>query len=396
MPAAPPHPREDERLRILDECEILDTPEEDVFDRVAFIAAQVCGCPISLVNFIDAGRQWFKAAIGTELRGSPREFAFCAHTILANELVEVDNALEDPRLADNPLVLGPPMVRFYAGVPLFVGPLPMGTLCVIDVTPRTLTATQRRALTALAREVQELLELRRTLRRAERLGEDRRQLASMIVHDMRSPLTVVLSGSEFVASDDRLSERNRRVVAEVVLAARRLQRMVRDLLDVSRSDSGRLEPIAESTALALFAEQVGTGLRSLASEHHVVFRTRFAGRIDAAFDSDLIRRMIENLVENAFKYAPRDSEIMVEMAVIDGLLRIDVSDHGPGIPPELREQIFEASFRLERDADLHARVSYGLGLRFCHAAAQAMGGRIWVEDNVPTGARFVVELPLRS
>src|SRR5262249_22525272 len=184
---------------------------------------------------------------------------------------------------------------------------------------------------------------------------------------------VVLSGSEFVAADERLSERNRRVVAEVMLAARRLQRMVRDLLDVSRSDSGRLEPVAESTELVTLAGQVGTSLRSLASAPHLVFRTGFGGRGDAALDSDLVRRMVENLAENAFKYAPRDSEVMVELVTSDGVLRIDVSDQGPGIPPELREQIFEASFRLERDVDLHARASYGLGLRFCRAAAQAMG-----------------------
>jgi signal transduction histidine kinase len=395
MTVAPLHVREAERLRILDELEILDTPAEDVFDRIAYIAAQVCGCPISLVNFIDRERQWFKAAYGTELRGSPREFAFCAHTILGDQLVVVDNALDDPRMQDNPLVLSDPRVRFYAGVPLRVGPLPLGTLCVIDVTPRTLSAPQRQALIALAREVEAQLELRRALHRTQRQGEDRRELATMIVHDMRSPLTVAMSGAQFLAIDDGLSARGHRVVREVLGATQRLERMVHDLLDVSRSDTGVLVPHADDMNLAAFAEQVASSLAVLAHDHRLVFETAFGGRADGRFDGDLVRRVIENLAENAFKYAPHESEVTVAISVADGdRLRIEVSDHGPGIPRDVRERIFDASYRLQRDALVHARDSYGLGLRLCRAAAVAMGGRIWVEDNTPAGARFIAELPI--
>jgi signal transduction histidine kinase len=393
--AAPVHAREEERLRILDECEILDTEAEEIFDRVAYIAAQICGCPISLVNFIDRDRQWFKAAFGTDLRWTPRAIAFCGHTILGTELVVIDNALGDPRMQDNPLVLEPPNVRFYAGMPLFVGPVPLGTLCVIDVAPRTLSAPQRQALIALGREVEAQLELRRTLNRAQRLGEDRRELASLIVHDMRSPLTVALSGAQFLLADDRLGDRGRRVVHEMILATQRLERMVHDLLDVSRSDSGRLAPIADAMTLQPFADALASSLRAIAGDHPLQIRTELEAREEGHFDGDLVRRIVENLAENAFKYAPPGSPVAIEIRVADGdRLRIEVADGGPGIPAEARDRIFDATYRLERDAHVHARDSYGLGLRFCHAAAIAMNGRIWVEDCAPTGARFVVELPI--
>jgi signal transduction histidine kinase len=395
--AASPHGREEERLRILDECEILDTAPEDVFDRIAYIAAQICDCPIALVNFIDRKRQWFKAALGTELRGSPREFAFCAHTILGNELVVVDDATGDPRLADNPLVIDDPKVRFYAGVPLFVGPLPIGTLCVIDVTPRALSVRQREALVALAREAADQLILRRALKRSQRLDDNRRELASMIVHDMRSPLTVALSGAQFLAADEQLPIRDRQIVDQIILAAKRLNRMVRDLLDIGRSESGRLLPIADGTPLQMLADQVASSLRAVAIEHRLRFVSNFTERDEARIDADLIRRIVGNLAENAFKYAPRETEVTVEMSLRPGpLLRIDVGDQGPGIPLEERERIFDASYRIERDHQVDPRGSYGLGLRFCRAAADAMGGKIWVEDNAPVGTRFVAELPLHE
>jgi len=217
----------------------------------------------------------------------------------------------------------------------------------------------------------------------------------MIVHDMRSPLTVALSGAQFLAADEQLPIRDRQIVDQIILAAKRLNRMVRDLLDVGRSESGRLQPIEDGTPLQMLADQVASSLRAGAIEHRLRFVSNFTERDEARIDADLIRRIVNNLAENAFKYAPRETEVTVEMSLRPGpLLRIDVTDQGPGIPLEERERIFDASYRLERDHQVDTRGSYGLGLRFCRAAADAMGGKVWVEDNGPVGARFVAELPL--
>ena len=126
------------RLDTLQRYAILDTPPEQAFDDLAAVAAALCDVPVALVSLVDAGRQWFKANVGLpDLRETPRELSFCAHAILAPDRVfEVNDALADRRFSRNPLVVGPPGVRFYAGAPM-VAPdgMPLGTVCVFDRLP---------------------------------------------------------------------------------------------------------------------------------------------------------------------------------------------------------------------------------------------------------------------
>ena len=164
-------PDEELRLAALRQYDVLDTPAEPAFDELAQLAAHICQTPIALITLLDGTRQWFKARPGISVTETSRDTAFCAHTILDKETVlEVPDATKDRRFADNPLVLADPGIVFYAGAPL-VTPAgqPLGSLCVIDHVPRTLTAEQRAALRCLSRQVMAQLELRR---QARKLAED--------------------------------------------------------------------------------------------------------------------------------------------------------------------------------------------------------------------------------
>jgi diguanylate cyclase len=143
---------DDERLARLHALAVLDTAPEPLFDLLVQIASEVCGTPIALVSLVDADRQWFKAEIGLDgVKQTPRDQAFCAHALHDDVLMEVPDALADPRFHDNPLVQGAPHIRFYAGMPLTLPDgLTLGTLCVIDRQPRTLTPAQRHTLQQLA------------------------------------------------------------------------------------------------------------------------------------------------------------------------------------------------------------------------------------------------------
>jgi PAS domain S-box-containing protein len=163
-PATPAN--EPGRLAALLAFELLDTPAEQMFDRITALAAQICGVPIALISLIDAERQWFKSRVGLDAQETPREMAFCAHAINGDSLFEVDNTLLDPRFCDNPLVTGAPDIRFYAGMPLSDGlGNNLGTLCVIDRQPRHLNDGQRQALQLLAEQTVQLFELRLQARR---------------------------------------------------------------------------------------------------------------------------------------------------------------------------------------------------------------------------------------
>ncbi len=137
-----PIPTDDtRRLQALRELLILDTPPEERFDRVVQFAADEFEMPMVLVSLVDARRQWFKARVGLQACETDRETSFCGHAILQPAILVVEDALADERFHDNPMVVGEPNVRFYAGAPLQLpGGEIVGTLCMIDRRPRTLDA----------------------------------------------------------------------------------------------------------------------------------------------------------------------------------------------------------------------------------------------------------------
>lgn len=164
MAAAPEPPNEAERLRTLRLYRILDSGSEAAFDQFTLLASAICEAPISLISLIDEDRQWFKSRVGLQVSETDRSAAFCAHAILHDEVLVVEDATKDRRFADNPLVLSDPSIRFYAGAPLTVSSgVSLGALCVIDRVPRQRTLRQTEALSVLRRAVVTQLELRRAL-----------------------------------------------------------------------------------------------------------------------------------------------------------------------------------------------------------------------------------------
>lgn len=155
MKIVPIPENEVQRLKALKDYNILDTFNEEEFDRLTQLAALICGVPIALVSLIDENRQWFKANVGLqEAKETPRDISFCQFTIMGNETFEIVDAKKDERFAENPLVTGNPEIRFYAGYPLTdPNGMNLGSLCVIDRVPKKLDDTQLKALEILGKEV---------------------------------------------------------------------------------------------------------------------------------------------------------------------------------------------------------------------------------------------------
>ncbi|HZH75302.1 MAG TPA: GAF domain-containing protein, partial [Archangium sp.] len=212
MKVAPIHPQEEARLAALESLEIMDSTPETGFDDLTRLASYLCGTPIALVSLVDHYRQWFKSRFGLESPETPRDFAFCAHAILGDELFVVPDTVKDERFHDNPLVTGGPRMRFYAGIPIKgLNGLNMGTLCVIDQQPRHLTTEQQDALAVLGKQVEAQLMLRLRVRELERREEELRsqrdtlasvqnqkdELLHRVMRDFKAPLSSILTNASF-------------------------------------------------------------------------------------------------------------------------------------------------------------------------------------------------------
>jgi diguanylate cyclase (GGDEF)-like protein len=198
---------ERERLNVLADYNIMDSLPEQAYDDFVKLASAICGTPIALISLLDEDRQWFKADFGLGVSETPRSQAFCAHAIMnPDDVMTVEDATADERFATNPLVTGDPHIRFYAGAPL-VAPTgeALGTICVIDRQPRTLSETQREALAILSREIIVQLELRRSIETLEQavldqekyvelLQEYQRDIEKVRVHLESQSVTDVLTG----------------------------------------------------------------------------------------------------------------------------------------------------------------------------------------------------------
>ncbi|MFC3685428.1 sensor histidine kinase [Hydrogenophaga luteola] len=160
MEAAPPIPDEARRIAQLRSLGVLDSLPEEAFDHITALASAICETPIALISLVDENRQWFKSRVGLDEVQTPREVAFCAHAIhTPDQVMVVENAELDRRFHDNPLVIGHPDIRFYAGAPIVSGDgHALGTVCVIDRRSRTISEAQQSSLQSLAKLVMTLIE----------------------------------------------------------------------------------------------------------------------------------------------------------------------------------------------------------------------------------------------
>lgn len=298
-------------------------------------------------------------------------------------------------------------VRFYAGLPLAQDDgQALGTLCVGHDAPLTPTAEQLAALRDIAEVARRHLETRQLAlwlgagQRAleqdrERLLANRarrRALTSMLVHDMRNPLTVMNMTARF--AKERASEPSVEAALDEPLASAQVaEAMVADMLDVAQAEVAELKVQPRRFDLVVMVTRLLSRLQFLAQ-----YRGQALQLIDGLTrreleaDELLVERVLRNLLENGFKYGPANRPIRVVLAEADGAVELRVEDEGLPIPQPLRQQIFEEYFRL--DATKLDRPGHGLGLAFCRLAVDAHHGRLWVEQPAPSGGNaFCVRLP---
>jgi len=247
-------------------------------------------------------------------------------------------------------------------------------------------------LQAERRKDAELLRAQRdALLKAKRRNEE---LAELIVHDLRNPLASILANLQFTLASGQLGGEPNEALKDSVHAAEALHRMILNLLDMSRSDDAGLRMQTGHMDLLRIAREVRDQVhhRSQQDGKTVVVATE-QQTVGLYGDPVILRRVLENLIDNSIKYTPSGGTITIELSQTSTGALLRVRDQGPGVPEAYRESVFDKYAQLDRDAARRARSSRGLGLAFCRLAVEAHGGRIWIEDNEPRGAVFCVALP---
>jgi two-component sensor histidine kinase len=341
---APTHPQQEARLAALRRYGILDTPRESDFDEIVALAARICEAPISVINLIDADRQWFKAEVGLGVRETPLETSICSHVILENDFVEIPDTLADSRMCDNPLCVAEnDGLRFYAGALLTsVEGLPLGTLCVLDRRPRQLSDLQRQAIQVLARQVMTQLDLRRALA-AERL------LRQEIDHRVKNSLSSVAA----YVSLERRGSTDSAVHPVLDRVAQQIESVA--LLHKLLSDGG-----THRVDLAAYLQEVAQRFEQ-AHRAHITFDIALDPFELRAQDAALMGTILNELAANAIKHSGAAGSLRLQVRGTDlgrGRYRLECEcDEGSGPTGDQPED---------------ARI--GLGMRLIGNAARQLNG----------------------
>lgn len=224
-----------------------------------------------------------------------------------------------------------------------------------------------------------------------RLGLQKEMLMAFVIHDLKNPVASMDLLAQVLVRDRALSEDAHETASQIRGAARHLMRLIHNLLDISKSEEGKLVP-----------RRVDVDLHGLMNEVHETFDVQArTGQVTLEravevprlmADRDLLQRVLENLTENAIRHAPQGSAVRVSIERRDREVEVRVTDRGVGIPVEMREKIFDRFVQLDSSSGAASRSGRGLGLTFCKLAVEAHGGRVWVEDAAP-GTIICVRLP---
>lgn len=430
MKIAPLPDNESERIKLLNNLQVLDTEIEDTYDKITQLAAQICNTPIALISLIDENRQWFKSKYGLEAQQTPRDYAFCSHAILDNEIFIVENSLEDDRFADNPLVTDNPHVIFYAGVPLEIEPdLSVGTLCVIDNTPRKLNEEQKFTLQCLAQQVITLFKLRKNMvnlgnlvekmnqtsqenlqqlmaekqkqivlaqkqnilleakENAEKATRTKANFLATMTHEIRTPMNAIIGITEILANTP-LNLEQKGYLEILKNSGEVLLNIVNDVLDFSKIESNKMSLDKSPFRVEKCLEEALDIVSLKATEKGLKLVYLIEPQVPDTIigDSNRVRQILINLLNNAVKFTEKgEINIFISSHIIDVNtqkyeLLFSVEDTGIGIKPEDQKYLFYPFSQV----DISITKKYGgtgLGLAISKELTEMMGGHIWVESH---------------
>lgn len=333
--------------------------------------------------------------IRLDKREDTREVSFCAHTVAHKRPLVVRDAQTDPRFASNPLVLGDPFIRFYAGSPLVTesGHV-VGTICVVDRVPRELTESQTEALDALARQAMRLLESRKQAHDLRELDRVKEEFVALVSHELRTPLASIRGYLEVLLEEEPgpVNEVQRRFLEIVDRSSVRLHRIVDDLLTLAGLQAGKLTLARARVDINDVANDVLETFMPSAAEKTIQMLPDLHATLPVDADRSRLTQVLTNLTSNALKFTPEGGSVVIRTANVDGEVVVDVCATGIGIAESDLPHVFGRFFRTAA-AEESAIPGTGLGLAISRAIVEAHEGELDIAETSSGGTTFRMRLP---
>lgn len=392
--------RDRRRLDALLQTRLLDTPEEEAFNRLTRLAARLIDVPTTFISLVDEKRDFYKSCFGFgEPLSRTRQIegrTFCHYALVSSGPLLIPDTMANPVFAEVPTVqsLG---VRAYAGIPLIMEDgHAIGSFCAIDFKPREWSDFDVEVLTEMAAAALREIKLRGAVteaqtqaRSAQEAARSREELLAVVAHDLRTPLNFIKLAAHAVAESDTGPE-NRDLLERMEGAVDSMSLLIEDLLQVSKLESGQLSIAPKPIAAEMLVKDAVAMLKPLAQRHEMTLEVRTSPDLPKVqADYERILRVFSNLIVNAIKFSLTHCNITIAAHRAGKMVRFSVIDCGTGIAAEHIPLLFDRFWQ----ANPRDRRGAGLGLAIAKALVTAHGGTIGVESSPGKGSEFWFELP---
>ncbi|MDQ8051385.1 MAG: GAF domain-containing sensor histidine kinase [Pedobacter sp.] len=381
-----------ERLAKLWTYDILDTPPDNAFDKIALLAAQIFDTPIAQVTFVDQDRTFFKSNISplsaTEIE---RKDSFCAMAIQNPDITIFENMMAVPELLQNKFV-NENGVKFYAGAPLRTPEgLALGTVCVLDTSPKTVTEKQLNMLKTLSSIVMDELEQHLATRKAIRAQTD---IMNRVVHDLKNPNTTISLSAELIKKKADDAKIVSSFADRIKKSADGVLNSLNNLLDSSQLENGSFRLNVQEVDIHQLLVQCKKNFELIAAQkqQEIAISCTYAKTILA--DDKRLLEAFENLLSNALKYAHQNTTVSISVTTDEKSLTIEFKDQGQGLTDEDMPQLFKKFAKLSAVPTGREHAN-GLGLSIVKMLIELHKGNVWAESKGRNqGASFFVSLPI--
>ncbi len=383
---------EAKRIESLKKYEILDTPPDVNFDNLTRMAAELLEMPISAITFVDKDRIWVKSRYGINIQEMHRSYGLCAEAIMNSEYYLVENAELDERTCKNPLITGEFHLRFYYGIPLKSKEgYNLGTLCVIDKKPRTITGHQQDILRNLADLVISQMEAQLEVKTA---VKHHHNILNITAHDLKNPLSIMPLLADMVLLNKDNPDAIDNIASQIKSAGKRMNKILDDLLDAARDDIGRIQLRLRKVNFSDLIKGVVATNSSLARNKDQILKLSITEGCEVYGDHQRLSEIVDNLINNAIKYSPYGKDIYISLNIACNKAILTVRDEGPGLTKDDLNHLFRKFTSLSAEPT-GGESSSGLGLSIVKHFVTAHRGEVYaISEGEGKGSSFIVELPI--